>query len=186
MPPYSTSAPEAVINPESWSGCGYQVPEMSMPAGRLVWPEKSRPCPQTSAAIRRKLNAKRFMSTSPDWQFGDWLFCRTWRRIPASCIGKLAIMRRRLKRAGEIYGIFQSSGDDKIGCAIGLIHSIEVFGEYCVSAIRYAVLAQISRLQMRGDNFQRTYRSGAAARGHHLPKRFRESLPSSDRDRRRR
>src|SRR6267378_462791 len=93
--------------------------------------------------------------------------CRAGRRTPLAPVAFLLEMRARDERLLEVLRILDDSGHREPLIAVRLVVAIEVFEDHRVFAIGNAVLAKISRLQVRRDDLQRSalrLRRSASAR----------------------
>src|SRR5688500_970196 len=81
---------------------------------------------------------------------------RTGRRIPLAPVGFLLEYRRGQPDVGQIPGIFDLRRDREPLLTIRPLVEIPVLGQHGVLAVGNAVLAQVSRAKVRGDDSQRS------------------------------
>jgi hypothetical protein len=65
-------------------------------------------------------------------------------------------MRAEHERLVEVRGVFNGGSNDDVDVAVGLRHSIKIFGQDCVGAVRDSIFSQVTGFEFRGDNFERT------------------------------
>src|SRR5262245_28560018 len=167
-------------------------------------------CPATSASRRalfervavsvwpatnRRLPSRRRASASMASIIMERSASFAWRRLPGRVVWNLLEVRARHESCIEVLRVLDHRGHDEPGIAVLLVHAIHVFGHARVGAVGNAIPAQVSRTQVRGDDFQRASARRAAATtsttaagglpaggGHTLPTRL-TSLHGTERER---
>src|ERR1700680_5320083 len=98
---------------------------------------------------------------------------RAGTRIPTRSVSLFFKVDAGLVRLCQIHRVLNSRGNDQVGLAVVLVDLIEKFGQHRVCAIRCAILSQVSWLESRGNDFQRTTTGSLTSHGwDNVPPRF--------------
>src|SRR5580692_883286 len=105
--------------------------------------------PETAESAR--LRAGMLKAVGMEGRQRRWDFARRW--IPLRGVWLLLDLFRGEEAAGQVLGVFDDAGDDEIGRAV-VFDAIEKFCKDRVGTVGDAVLSQVARFHVRGDDFE--------------------------------